>query len=122
MTITTGGSAANPSAMSHRSSRYALWLLSPGFMIGGVMIVWSAASRRSGKRALLLPVSIAVLVGLLLTLPSCSGVSNSGGGGGGGGGGSQSTPPGTYAITVTGASSAVPADAGQSTQVTLVVN
>ena len=122
MTITTGGTAANPSAMNQRSSRLALWLLSPGFMIGGVMIVWSAASRQSGKRALLLPVSIAVLIGLLLTLASCSGVSNSGGGGGGGGGGSQSTPPGKYTITVTGSSSAIPADAGQSTQVTLVVN
>jgi len=59
-----------------------------------------------------------MLILLLLTLPSCSGVSSVGGGGGG----NQGTPPGNYKITVTGTSPAVPADAGQSTQVTLVVN
>lgn len=56
-----------------------------------------------------------------LLLPSCGGAS-SGGGGGGGGGGSPGTPAGTYKITVTGISSGIPTDAGQSTQVTLVVN
>ena len=35
---------------------------------------------------------------------------------------SGGTPPGTYTITITGTSPGVPADAGQSTQVTLVVN
>jgi hypothetical protein len=54
---------------------------------------------------------------LLMALPSCSGVSS-----GTTGGGHPGTPPGTYKITVTGTSSAAPPDAGQSTQVTLVVN
>jgi len=54
---------------------------------------------------------------LLLFTLSCGGVSK-----GGVGGGQPGTPSGTYQITVTGASPGAAADAGQATQVTLVVN
>jgi hypothetical protein len=47
---------------------------------------------------------------------SCSGTSI------GGRKGQPGTPPGTYKIIVTGTSSGTPADAGQATQVTLVVH
>jgi len=115
MTINTSGVAANPSRMNRRSGHYSVWLW-PGFIFGGIMMVWATAGSR--KRTTLLTGSAVMLILLLLTLPSCSGVSSVGGGGGG----NQGTPPGNYKITVTGTSPAVPADAGQSTQVTLVVN
>jgi hypothetical protein len=69
-----------------------------------------AATRKS---KILSSVSISLL--LMLTL-SCGGVST------GGRGGQLGTPAGTYQITVTGTSSGAAPDAGQATQVTLVVN
>ena len=60
--------------------------------------------------------SLPTLLLLMLTLLSCSGTSI------GGRQGQPGTPPGTYKIIVTGTSAGAPADAGQSTQVTLVVH
>ena len=122
--VTPGGSAANvvmsiattaPTTASdrrdgRRSIFYALWVLFPGLVIGCGM--------GRGKRKIAATGSVAILVLSMLILISCSGVSN----GGGGGGGHPGTPSGTYKITVTGTSSGTPSDAGQSTQVTLVVN
>lgn len=110
LTITT--TAATSSArMSGRSGWkfYAVWLLLPGFVVGLLSV-------GSGKRKATPLILITLL--LLLVLPSCSGVSSGGGGGGGG----QGTPAGTYQVNVTGTSSGVSVDAGQTTQVTLVVN
>jgi len=111
MTIST---TAPPTSALRKRAPLSLWLMLPALMI--------VCAGRSLKRRPHLG-GIAALLLLTLLLPSCSGVSNSGGGGGGGGSQGQSgTPPGTYTITVTGTSSAVAPDAGQSTQVTLVVN
>lgn len=111
MTIsTTATTAAWQRPFGGHSIFYALWLLLPGIVM--------AVGRGSGKRKAAAWVTFTVL--LLLILPSCSGVSS--GGGGGGGGGHQGTPPGTYKIIVTGNSPGAPPDAGQSTQVTLIVN
>jgi hypothetical protein len=120
MTITTTAPTAKNAQTKTGSIRtlhsifYAAWLFVPGI----VMIL--RVGGRSRTRARLLGAGLIVLC--LIVLPSCAGVSSGGGGGGGGGGGQGGTPSGTYAITVTGSSSGVPADAGQSTQVTLVVN
>jgi hypothetical protein len=112
MTIST----TTTTAALRRSSSfvYAIWLLSPGIVIGSV----AAGSGKRRRRRLLgsnLLGSIAMLF-LFLTLLSCGGVSS----GGGGGGGHQGTQPGSYTVTVTvtGTSSAVT----HSTQVALVVN
>jgi len=110
MTIsTTATTAALPRSSSFF---YAVWLLLPGIAVGWVTVAGSNARRRFRWLG-----SIALLF-LLLTLLSCSGAST----GGGGGGGHQGTPPGSYPVTVTGTSSGATPDAGQSTQVTLVVN
>ena len=116
MTIsTTATTTAQGWRSTHRSFLYAVWLLLPGMLI-------SVRMHGGGFRRRKLSVAgvIAILL-LLVFLASCAGAS-SGGSGGGGGGGHPGTPPGTYKITVTGTSSGAPADAGQSTQVTLVVN
>ncbi len=105
MTIST--TAATAALRRSSSFFYAVWLLLPGIAIGWVALAGSGASRR--RRFFGSVVSLF----LLLLLPSCGGVSSGGGGGGGGG-----TPPGSYAITVTGTSSGVT----HSTQVALVVN
>jgi len=68
------------------------------------------------NRTMLRSASASVAVLLILFLVSCSGVSS------GGGGGHPGTPPGTYSVKITGSSSGTPADAGQNTQVILVVN
>jgi hypothetical protein len=110
MTITTTAattSLALPGGF--RSFFYAVGLLLPGMLIGCV-----ALGRNSGKRTLSLAGALAMLL-LLALLAACAGASS-------GGGGHQGTPPGTYKFTVTGTSSGAPADAGQSTQVSLVVN
>jgi hypothetical protein len=114
MTIssTATTTALRPPA-ENRSIFYAVWLLLPGIVIGG-----AAGGGRRWKRKSGTLVSIAALLLLMLTLPACGGVSS----GGGGGGGHQGTLPGTYKITVTGTSPGSVPDAGQSTQVTLVVN
>ena len=112
MTISTTAAitAASDRPASLRSIFYAVFLMLPGMVLG-----WNVAGRSSTKRRTALAGSIALL--LLLALLSCGGVSN-----GGGGGSQPGTPPGSYHITVTGTSTGAPADAGQSTQVTLVVN
>jgi hypothetical protein len=110
MTIsTTATTTASRSHASRASIFYAFWLLLPGIVVGG-----AAIGRNTGRRQFLVLGAIMLL--WLLTLPSCGGVSSAGGGGG-----HLGTPPGTYPITVTGSSSGTPAEAGQSTQVTLVV-
>lgn len=111
MTIsTTAATSAWMKPAGPRSIFYAVWLLMPG-----IVFVWGSA--KSGRRKGRVLVLLALMMLLMLALPSCSGVSSSGGGGG-----HPGTPPGTYQITVTGTSPGAPADAGQSTQVTLVVN
>jgi len=96
---------------SHASIFYAMWLLVPG-----IVIAWGGVGARSARRLHGLG-SITLLVLLTLTLLSCGGVSTGGG----------TTPPTgnqpvIYNITVTGTSPGTPAEAGQSTQVLLVVN
>jgi hypothetical protein len=110
MTIST---AANSADLRH-AGLYPLWELLPGLIIG------CALGGSAERRRLRLLTWFVIVCLLLLALPSCGGVSS--GGGGGGGGGQSGTPPGTYQITVTGTSPGASADAGQSTQVTLVVN
>jgi len=90
---------------------YASWLLLPG-----VVLVGELPRRVRAHRLLFLSTVMLMLTSGLWLLPSCAGVSNSGGGG--------NPPPTskTYHITVTGSSAGTPADAGQSTTVTLVVN
>ncbi len=110
MTITT--TATTTTALQTHDNRraiYALCLLLPG------IVCWGAFGRSSGR--LKSRFVIAPLLLLMLALLSCGGVSN---------GGQHivqpGTPPGTYKITVTGTAPGTAADAGQSTQVTLVVN
>jgi hypothetical protein len=121
--VTPGNSAANvvmsisttATTTAHASEKaraifYAMWLLLPG-----MAIVWGSVRRgpKRHKRGVL----SAIATCLLLVLPSCGGIST-----GSVGGGHQGTPPGSYTITVTGASSGAPPDAGQHTQVILVVH
>ncbi len=116
LTITTTGTSAS-SDTSQRASRFRLPLYA-GILMMPMLFVFAAADRRQRLATLLL-----LLFSLLLIMTACSGVSSGGSGGSGGGQGtSQRTPPGTYKITVTGTSPGTSPDAGQSTQVTLVVN
>ncbi len=111
MTIsTTPATTASRSPGGFGSNLYAMWLLLPG------ALAWSFMQRKPGNRKVRIWTLIATLL-LLGVLASCSGVSSAGGGHGQAG-----TPSGTYKITVTGTSAGTPADAGQSTQVSLVVN
>ncbi len=110
MTIST--TATTSALRARRSSFYAAWLVLPG-----LAICWVGLGRRSAKSKLAPLTGSTILFLLVLVFTACGGVSS-----GGGGGGKQGTPPGTYKITVTGASSGTPADSGQTTQVTLVVN
>jgi len=114
MTISTTATTTSSLRAGRRSIFYAAWLLLPG-----LEICWVGLGRRSTNRKLAPLGGSMILFLLMLAFTACGGVSS---GGGGGGGGKQGTPPGTYKITVTGASSGTPADSGQSTQVTLVVN
>ncbi len=111
MTISTTAATTADSRLPARywPSLYALWLLAPGIVIGCV------AGRRTAARNFRVSGPLLMLFLLMLTL-SCGGASTAGGGG------QPGTPPGTYKITVTGASPGAVADAGQATQVTLVVN
>ena len=111
MTVTTTSKTA---ALEYRNLFYAVWLLP------GIAIVWGTGCSTKNRRVAGLAM-FSLLVVFLLILTSCGGAS-SGGSGGGGGGGHPGTPPGSYKITVTGSSAGTPTDAGQSTQVTLVVN
>ena len=111
MTISTTAATsadARPPA-NRRPIFYALWLLVPGLVITCAPGRW-AATRKSKILS-----SVSMLLLLMLTL-SCGGVST------GGKGGQLGTPAGTYQVTVTGISPGAAADAGQATQVTLVVN
>jgi hypothetical protein len=114
MTIsTTAATSASRLPGSFGTIFYATFLLLPGIVLAG------RTERRSRKRKRRIWTLIATLFATLLllgVLTSCSGVSS------GGGGGQSGTPSGTYTINVTGSSPGTPADAGQSTQVTLVVN
>jgi len=109
---TTATTTALRGSAGYRSIFYAVWLLLPGIVIG-----WGGIGRRLRQRRPGALCSVAILLLLLGILTSCGGVST-----GGGGGGQQGTPPGTYKITVTGTSPGAASDAGQSTQVTLIVN
>jgi len=112
MTIsTTGATSAARLSGGYSPLFYAMWLLLPG-----IAFARSVTARSSWKGTVRAWTLIATLFLLMVAFPGCGGVST------GGGGGHQGTPPGTYKITVTGVSSGTPADAGQSTQVTLVVN
>jgi hypothetical protein len=84
------------------------------------------ASRGRGKKRTrrTLPFVLGFLM-LALFLPSCGAAGRNGGGGGGGGGGGsggqqQGTQPGTYTITVTGASGTLSHQAPST--ITLVVS
>jgi len=108
MSIATKAGAARSQAR-YVSSLYVVWALLPGLVIS-----CGGARKRKGKCATAL---LAVLVLLALILPACGGISS-----GAGGTGINQGNPVTYHVTVTGTSAGTPADAGQSTVVTLVVN
>jgi len=122
--VTPGDSAATvvmtisttaPTTASHwqrGSIFYAIWLLFPAIAVCGGTIDRILPRRRRAAWKWI------ALLFLLLVLPSCSGVSSNGGGGGS----QPGTPSGSYTVTVTGTSTGAPADAGQTTQVILVVN
>jgi hypothetical protein len=114
MTISTTALSSTAQSKTGRGPLpYAAWLLFPIFSVMPII-------RR--KSISMVPALFCLVVLLVLALlPACSGVS-SGGGGGGGGGGNSGTPPGTYTVTVIGTSPGATSSAGQSTQVTLVVN
>jgi hypothetical protein len=109
MTISTTGSTVAALRRPGRFVRYAVWFLFPGGLL-----IYCKMNRSSPRKT----VRISALGILLLTLilAACSGVSSGAGGGGGG----QSTPAGSYTITVTG-SSQNPAES-HSANVILVVN
>jgi hypothetical protein len=109
MTISTTANTISAAGNTFRFSFYAACLFVPGIVIG-----WRRRSRRPISFA---TIGFLALVLLLLTLPSCGGIST-----GGDHGGHLGTPSGTYAITVTGTSPGAAPDAGQQTQVGLVVN
>ena len=120
--ITPGNSAANvvltisttatTTALVNARRRSLIYVAS--LCIPGFLFLCGARRQRKAHLTVLLLMMLA-----LVAMPACSGVSS---GGGGSGGGHQGTPPGTYNIKVTGASSGTPPDSGQSTQVTLVVH
>jgi hypothetical protein len=108
MTISTTAATGDSRNALHRRTPLVLWLLLPA-----VVVIMS-------RRAIQQSVMISILL-LLVILPACSGVS-SGGSGGGGGQKQSGTPPGTYAVTITGTSPGAASEAAHSAQVTLVVN
>ena len=104
LTISTTASSASPSR--HLP---ALWLALPALALFGTR-------RRKKRTQLTLPASLLGLFLLAFLLSSCGG---GGSNGGGSGGQQQGTQPGTYTITVTGASGAL---SHQAATVTLVVS
>jgi hypothetical protein len=102
LTISTNGSAGNGMLTPpvNRAPEILYALLLP---VGG----WALVGAGSGlpRKKLLGFLLLGLIVTGLLVLPACGG-GGSGGGGGGGGGGSN-TPPGTYAITVSGTAGGV---------------
>jgi hypothetical protein len=132
--VTPGGSAVNvlltisttaPTTAAQRpagrhSILYAVGMLLPAIVL--IFIGGSACSPAPSRKLKAVGFGLTTIL-LLMVLVSCGGVSTGGGGGGGGGGQNHpGTPPGTYTITVTGTSPGAQPDAGQSTQVILVVN
>ena len=112
MTIsTTAATSASRSPFSFGPIFYATWLLLPGIVFA------QSNPTRKRCRTLIRNCRLIAPLLLLLLLTACAGVSSSGGGHG-----QPGTPSGTYKVVVTGTSPGTPADAGQSTQVTLVVN
>ncbi len=110
-TASSASSSPHPPALAFLS--YAFWLALPGLVLLG-------SRARCGKHAkLTLPASLLGLSLLALLLASCGG-GGTNGGGGGGGSQQQGTKPGTYTITVTGASGTLSHTAPST--VTLVVN
>jgi hypothetical protein len=104
MNVTTSASSA-----ASRRFRFALlWLLFPAFLIVGTVSPRKTLCRMAAFMAL--------IVVLLVPLFSCSGISEGSVGGGGGTGN-----PVSYNVTITGSSPGIPADAGQATVVTLIV-
>lgn len=93
---------------------YAVWLLLPGITL--VCRASRPHRRPNTRKKLAALASLPTLLLLMLTLLSCGGVST------GQHHVQPGTPPGTYPITVTGTSAGTSADAGQATQVTLVVH
>jgi hypothetical protein len=120
MTVATTSSSASLSPSSPNRAVFfnALSLALPGLVL--------LASRGRGKKRTrrTLPFVLGFLM-LALFLPSCGAAGRNGGGGGGGGGGGsggqqQGTQPGTYTITVTGASGTLSHQAPST--ITLVVS
>ena len=111
MNISTAASKAGLQPLStHISMFYALWLFLPG-----TVIVLGSVGRGARRRTFRILSSIIMLLcsGILL---SCGGVST------GGSGITTGNQPVTYQITITGTSPGTAVDAGQSVQVTLVVD
>jgi hypothetical protein len=112
MNISIVGSKARLQSRTGRASVfYALCLFLPG-----IVIAWGAAGRKTGPPMHRVFGSTAMLL-LAALLISCGGVSS-----GGGTPPPKGNQPVTYLITVTGTSPGTASDAGQSVQVTLVVD
>ena len=110
MSISTKAKANLDGLPGRGSMFFGLALLLPG-----AFIFWIKPKQFCPRRTTLL--SFVVLVAIALLFAACGGVSA-----GGGGTGIGPTNPVTYHVTVTGTSAGTPADAGQSTVVTLVVD
>jgi hypothetical protein len=110
MSIST---TANNHSLRGMSKR--MWIFYAMGLLPGIVIAGSIRKNRTGKR---LPrwCAVGLFLPLMLLTISCAGASTGGGGGGG-----NPPPPVTYHVTVTGSSPGTPADAGQSTTVTLIV-
>lgn len=110
MNISTKASAgSHASAMGHFPA-FVIWLPIAAFVAA------SLPESRNSKRRPRVLLGFVVMLGMIV-LVSCAGVSSGAGDGGG-----QPPSPVTYHVTVTGTSPGTPANAGQSTSVTLVVN
>ena len=114
MNISTKASAHARVARSGYWPPPAIWLQMAAILMG-ICVSGNRTAKRARRVLGYLAFSMA-----MIAFASCAGVS--GGGGGDGGSEGQSPPPATYTITVTDTSPGTPADAGQSTTVTLVVN
>lgn len=111
ITTTSSSASISPTARPSTAFLYALWLTLPGLVLLG--------TRRRGARhsKLSLPGSLLGLFVLALLLNSCGAAGKNGSGGGGQ---QKGTNPGTYTITVTGASGTLSHQAPST--VTLIVN
>lgn len=112
MSISTKATSAN-----QRFPLDGIALLLAGGSLFPAIVLAPPTSRNRQNRARFGLAMLLCFLFVLMWLPSCSGVSKSNTGSGGG-----TTNPVTYQITVTGSSPGTPPDAGQSTQVLLVVN